>query len=94
MCGLGALQLAPQKSSQHPSIWLPAGEAPEMLQSSGKIRVSPAVPMGCEDREAWWFPEHKAVQIIWKPQLHEISLKVLQSEKRKRQHKPYGPETR
>lgn len=26
------LQLAPQKAIQHPSIWLPAGEAPEMLQ--------------------------------------------------------------
>lgn len=82
ICGLGALQLAPQKAIQHPSIWLPAG-GPRVLQSSGKIHVSPAVPMGCEDREAWWFPEHKAVQIIWKSQLHEISLQVLQSKKEK-----------
>lgn len=28
-------------------------------------------------------PEHKAVQIIWKPQHHGISLQVLQSKKKK-----------
>ena len=42
ICGLGALQLAPQKSNPHPNIWLPAREAPEMLLSSGKIHVNPA----------------------------------------------------
>ena len=96
ICGLGALQLAPQKSNPHPNIWLPAGEAPEMLLSSGKIHVNPA-----GHPNQLWGPWGLVVpwsirlsRLSGSPSIMGLVCKCCRAKKKKRQHKSYGPETR
>ena len=96
---LGALQLAPQKSNPHPSIWLPARgrpKAPEMLLSSGKIHVSPA---GHPDRlwGLWGLVVPQSIRLSrlsGNPSIMGFVCKCCRAKKKKKKDKPYGPETR